>query len=254
MTDAANTNRNENSEVEMPDTMGNFVIAGGSKGIGLELVRLLHDSAERIEVYSRQTDELTEDEKVTHHQCDFTNDDLAIDGLPDEIHGAVYCPGSINLRSFRGLKVEDFRTDFEVNVVGAVKFLQACLPGLKKGANGNPSSVVLFSTVAVAQGMSMHASIASAKGAVEGLTRSLASELAPTIRVNCIAPALTETPLSAKFFENEDSRKAMAAKYPLGRTGKPSDLAAMAQFLLLPSSGWMTGQVIGVDGGMSTLH
>ena len=233
---------------------GNFVIAGGSKGIGLELVRLLSTTADRIDVYSREMDELVEDDKVKHHQCDFTEDDIVLDDLPDEVHGVAYCPGSINLRSFRGLKVDDFRQDFEINVVGAVKFLQGCLTALKKGAGDNPSSVVMFSTVAVAQGLSMHSSIASAKGAIEGLTRTLASELAPKVRVNCIAPALTETSLAAKFFENEDNRKAMAAKYALGRTGKPIDLAAMAEFLLLPSSSWMTGQVIGVDGGMSTLR
>ena len=108
------------------------------------------------------------------------------------------CPGSINLRSFRSLKPNDFRKDLEINLIGAVKFLQACMAGIKKGAADQPTSVVLFSTVAVSQGLPMHASVAAAKGAIEGLTRSLASEWAPKIRVNCLAPALTETPLNLR--------------------------------------------------------
>ena len=233
---------------------GNFIIAGGSKGIGLELVRSLETTADRIDVYSRELDELVVGEKINHHPCDFTHDDLQLAGLPEAIHGAVYCPGSINLRSFRSLKPDDFRKDLEINLIGAVKFLQACFPLLKKGSNDYPVSVVLFSTVAVGQGLPMHASVASAKGAIEGLTRSLAAEWAPKIRVNCLAPALTETPLAARFFATEESRTAMAAKYPLGRAGLPNDLASIARFLLLPDSSWITGQVIGVDGGMSTLR
>lgn len=232
----------------------NFVVAGGSKGIGLELVRLLDPSADRINVYSRSVDELTVNETIRHHACDFSQDEVQLDELPESIQGVVYCPGSINLRSFRALKPDDFRRDFEINLIGAVKFLQACLPGLKKGAGDHPTGVVLFSTVAVGQGMPMHASVAAAKGAVEGLTRSLAAEWAPRVRVNCLAPALTDTPLASRFFSSDDSRAAMAKKYPLGRTGLPNDLAAIARFLLLPESSWITGQVIGVDGGLSSLR
>jgi NAD(P)-dependent dehydrogenase (short-subunit alcohol dehydrogenase family) len=233
---------------------GNYVIAGGSKGIGRELVRLLEPNADQIDVYSRSQDELNVNEVVRHHACDFTLDEIQLEELPEVIHGVAYCPGSINLRSFRSLKPDDFRKDLEVNLIGAVKFLQACQTGLKKGGAESPSSAVLFSTVAVGQGLPMHASVASAKGAIEGLTRSLASEWAPKIRVNCLAPALTETPLAARFFSSPESREAMAAKYPLGRTGVPHDLASIAQFLLTPQSSWITGQVIGVDGGMSSLR
>jgi len=230
-----------------------FVIAGGSKGIGLELVRRLSEAGGTVHVYSRTVGDLTADDQAIHHACDFGDDEFELSDLPEQIHGVAYCPGTINLRSFRGLKLEDFRYDFEINLMGAVKFLKACMTGLKKGADTEPSSVVLFSTIAVGKGLSMHASIAAAKGAVEGLTRSLAAEWAPRIRVNCVAPALTETPLSENFFSTDEKRAAMAAKYPLGRTGQPSDIAGMAKFLLGPENSWITGQVIGVDGGMSQL-
>ncbi len=232
----------------------NFVIAGGTKGIGLELVKLLVSESNRIDVFSRSVGEVPVAAGVFHHECNFLDDEIHLLDLPDSIHGAVYCPGSINLRSFRSLKPADFRDDMEINLIGAVKFLQACLPGLKRGAGENPASVVLFSSVAVGQGLPMHASVAAAKGAIEGLTRSLAAELAPLIRVNCLAPALTDTPLASRFFETAGGREAMAAKYPLRRTGKPQDLASMARFLLMSESSWITGQVIGVDGGMSTLR
>lgn len=230
-----------------------FVVAGGSKGIGIELVRQLSRAGGEVHTFSRTTGELSEEQKQLHHSIDFENDEFDSSLLPEKIHGAAYCPGTINLRSFRGLKLEDFRHDFEVNLIGAVKFLKACLPALKKTSEGQPSSVVLFSTVAVSTGLSMHSSVAACKGAVEGLARSLAAEWAPQVRVNCLAPALTETPLSANFFSTDEKRAAMAAKYPLGRTGLPEDVAAMARFLLSPDSNWITGQVIGVDGGMSKL-
>lgn len=235
--------------------MGNFVVAGGTKGIGLSLVQLLAEEASRIDVYSREIGDLTQRENVEHHCCDFLDGESELAGIPESIQGAVYCPGTINLRSFRSLKIDDIRNDLELNVLGAIRFLQACFAGLKKGANaGQPSSVVLFSTVAVARGMPMHASVAVAKGALEGLTRSLAAEWSPNIRVNCIAPALTDTPLAERFFRNEESRKAMAERYPLGRTGMPLDVASAAKFLLSPESSWITGQVLGVDGGMSSLQ
>ena len=233
---------------------GNFVVAGGSKGIGLEVVNQLIPSADRIDVFSRSQGELSGHEKVFQHDMDFTENDLDFSAIPDVVNGVVYCPGTINLRSFRALKPHDFVSDFEVNLVGAVKFLQGCLTALKKGAGDQPASVVLFSTVAVSQGLSMHASVAAAKGAVEGLTRSLAAEWAPKIRVNCIAPALTDTPLASRFFSSPENRQAMALKYPLGRTGLPADLASTARFLLSSDASWMTGQVLAVDGGMSTLR
>ena len=233
---------------------GNFVIAGGSKGIGLEIVNQLTPFADRIEVISRSPGELADHEKVFWQETDFTSENLDFSNVPDVVHGVVYCPGTINLRSFRALKPADFIADFNLNLVGAVKFLQGCLPSLKKGATDSTASVVLFSTVAVSQGLSMHASVSASKGALEGLTRSLAAEWAPKIRVNCIAPALTDTPLASRFFSSPENREAMSMKYPLGRTGLPKDLASTASFLLSSDSSWMTGQVLGVDGGMSTLR
>jgi len=199
-------------------------------------------------------DQLQVDDVVHHHPCDFSTADVDLSDLPEIIHGAVYCPGSINLRSFKSLKLNDFVADMQVNLMGAIQFLQKCYPGLNGDSEGHPKSVVLFSTVAVGQGLPMHASIAAAKGAVEGLMRSLAAEWAPKVRVNCLAPALTETPLAAKFFATDSAREAMNARYPLGRTGRADDLAAMAEFLLSPAASWITGQTIGVDGGLSTLR
>ena len=232
---------------------GTYVIAGGSHGIGLESVRMLAPTADRIEVWSRTGGDLPSAATIRHLACDFADPDGPLPELPDEIRGAVYCPGSINLRSFRSLQPADFRQDLELNLVGAVRFLQACQPRLK-GPDGGTASVVLFSTVAVGQGLPMHASVASAKAAVEGLMRSLAAEWAPKIRVNAIAPALIDTPLAARLLSSPDKRDALAARYPLKRIGEPADVASLARFLLSAESGWMTGQVFGVDGGMSTLR
>ncbi len=248
------TSAHVNSIKESVEKMsGHYVVAGGTKGIGLSIVEMLRSHAERIDVYARNQDDLVADSIVRFHSCDFTADSITLDELPDTIQGAVYCPGSINLRSFRSLKAADFEQDWQINVMGAIKFLQACQTGLNRAAEMRPSSVVLFSTVAVAQGLPMHASIAAAKGAIEGLTRSLAAEWAPKIRVNAIAPALTETPMAARFFTNDAAREALAARYPLGRTGVAADVAAAAAFLLGEHSSWITGQTLGVDGGMATL-
>ena len=232
---------------------GTYVIAGGSHGIGRELVQMLAPTVDRIDVWSRTGDGLPSAAGIRHLPCDFANPDGPLPEPPEEILGAVYCPGSITLRSFRSLQPGDFRQDLELNLLGAVRFLQACQPRLK-GPDGGTASVVLFSTVAVSQGMPMHASVAAAKGAVEGLARSLAAEWAPKIRVNVIAPALVDTPLAARLLSSADKREALAARYPLKRIGTPADVAALARFLLSAESGWITGQVFGVDGGMSTLR
>lgn len=232
--------------------MSTYLIAGGSRGIGRELVTLLAPDAERVDVWSRSADGVPVAGSVHHHACDITGTDPLPDS-PESIQGAVYCPGTVNLKSFRVLSEADFRSDWEVNLLGAVRFLKACQPRLQ-GRDGEPASVVLFSTVAVSQGMPMHSSVAAAKGAVEGLVRSLAAEWAPKIRVNAIAPALVDTPLVDRMLNNPEKREAMAARYPLKRFGTPADAAAVARFLLSPESSWITGQVLGLDGGMSTLR
>ena len=228
----------------------NYVIVGGSHGIGFGLVQRLVVAGHSVTVLSRTAAQLAGLTGVNHVTVDVTTDEISPEILPDSIDGLAYCPGSINLRSFRGLKPEAFREDFELNVVGAIKCLQAALGGLKAAES---SSVLMFSTIAVAQGMTMHASVATAKGAIEGLTRSLAAELAPKIRVNCIAPALTNTPLAERFFANEEKAASMGQMYPLKRTGTVDDIASLGEFLLSDQATWITGQVIGVDGGLAAV-
>ncbi len=231
--------------------MGNkqFVIVGGSQGIGLELVKRLSAGGGDVLVLSRTAEQLQGMPRVEHLTWDATKDELAAEQLPPMIHGLAYCPGSINLRPFQSLGLDAYRQDFELNVLGAVKAIRASLPALKAAED---AAVLLFSTVAVQQGMPAHASIAASKGAIEGLTRTLANEFAPGVRVNCIAPALTETNLTTRFFRDETRAKALGEKYPLKRTGTVADIASMGMLLLTDASGWVTGQVIGVDGGMST--
>ncbi len=229
-----------------------FVVIGGSKGIGLEITRLLTESNRRVTVMSRSMNALRELKEVVHLPIDITRDEIDGRSLPKRIQGMVYCPGSIRLRPFSRLKADDFQTDFEINLLGAVKAIQACLPGLKRAKM--PSSIVLFSTVAVETGMPFHASIASAKGAIEGLTRSLAAELAPKIRVNAIAPSLTDTDLARELLTDDEKRSAAAERHPLKRFGSPADIAAAATFLLEDSASWITGQIVAVDGGMGAIR
>ena len=225
----------------------NILLIGGSSGIGLATAKLLTDSHE-VYIASRSSDSLTGLD-IYHLPFDVTTDDLSTLDLPAELSGLVYCPGSINLRPFKGLKPEAFETDFQINVMGFVKSLQAVLPKLTTN-----SSVVLYSTVAVKVGMPFHASVAASKGALEGLGKSLAAELAPKTRVNVIAPSITNTPLADRFLNNEAKMEKSAQRHPLKRVGEASDIAAMTRFLLSEDSSWMTGQILGLDGGMSTLN
>lgn len=225
----------------------NILLIGGSSGIGLATAKLLTESHE-VYIASRSSDSLTGLD-IHHLPFDVTTDDLSTLDLPAELSGLVYCPGSINLRPFKGLKPEAFEADFQINVMGFVKSLQAVLPKLTTN-----SSVVLYSTVAVKVGMPFHASVAASKGALEGLGKSLAAELAPKTRVNVIAPSITNTPLADRFLNNEAKMEKSAQRHPLKRVGEADDIAAMTCFLLNDDSSWMTGQILGLDGGMSTLN
>jgi len=229
-----------------------YVIVGGSRGIGAGIVKRLAAEGNQVHVYSRTPGDWEGTPNVQHTVCDVVNDEMTADMFPPAIDGLAYCPGSFNAKSIRGLKVETLREDFEINVVGAVKTIQAALSGLKKSSSES-ASVLMFSTVAVAQGMNAHASIAASKGAIEGLTKTLAAELSPKVRVNCIAPALTQTSLMERLFTDPEKVEALGAKYPLGRTGTVDDLSSAACFLLGDDSRWITGQVMAVDGGMSTV-
>ena len=229
----------------------NFLIIGGSTGIGLEIVKALHEKGNEIYVGSRSHDQLTGLDGVHHFTLDVKTDVFNLEKLPEILNGLVYCPGTIRLKPFQRLTIDDFLEDLQINFLGAVKTIQACLKQLKKSST--PASVVLFSTVAVKTGMPFHASVAGAKAAVEGLTRSLAAEFAPRIRVNAIAPSLTDTPLAGNLLSSEEKRQASADRHPLKRIGTPQEVARLALYLLSDASAWLTGQILHLDGGMSTL-
>ena len=230
----------------------NYLVIGGSSGIGIEITRQLASQGGEVHVVSRNGDAVAGLKGVRHHTLNVTKDAFPDSIIPDRLAGLVYCPGSIRLRPFNRLSEAEFKEDMAINFLGAVKTIQAVIAPLRKNRPG--SSIVLFSTVAVQSGMPFHASIASAKGAVEGLTRSLAAELAPKIRVNAVAPSLTDTPLAAPLISTEDRRSAAAQRHPLKRIGTPRDIAATVCFLLSDRASWITGQVLAVDGGMGALR
>jgi len=227
-----------------------YVIVGGSSGIGLEITRNLASDGHRVFVYSRSHQPLAGLTNVEHQHFDVLEDEGRLNNLPEIIDGLVYCPGTINLKPFGRLKETDFLHDFRVNVTGAVKVIQQTYPALLKS---DQASIVLFSTVAVQLGMNFHCSIAASKGAVEGMVRSLAAEFSPKIRVNAVAPSLTDTPLATGLLSGEARRKTSAEMHPLKRYGNVTDMASAAVFLLSPASSWITGQILHVDGGMSAL-
>ncbi len=226
-----------------------YLIIGGSKGIGRGIAQRLLDQGQPVIVASRSMEGVPAG--AVHLPTDVTGDGLPLDRLPEALRGMAYCPGSIDLRPLRSIKAEDLRSALELNVVGAFRAAQACADRLKRVPG---SGMMFFSTVAVGQGMAFHSSVSAAKGALEGMTRALAAELAPTVRVNCIAPSLTDTSLAEKLLGSPERAKAAAERHPLKRVGTVDDIAALSTFLLGPEAGWITGQVIGVDGGMSRLR
>ena len=230
--------------------MANYLIVGASSGIGKALAEQLANSGHQVygtfnskEIDSKHT-------SIHYHRLNVLDEQLSFDFLPDSLAGMVYCPGSINLRPFERIKPTDFSNDYDLQVIGLIKTIQGIVSRLKSAES---ASVVLFSTVAVQTGLPFHTQVAASKGALEGLTKALAAEYAPKIRVNCIAPSLTDTPLAASLMNSDQKREANAQRHPLKRIGKAEDLANMAEFLLSDRANWITGQILHVDGGYSTL-
>ncbi len=228
--------------------MKNILLIGGSYGIGLAIAQQLQ-SENNIYIACR-TNEFLIGTNITHIPFDASTDTLDTSLLPAIIDGLVYCPGSINLRPFKGLKPESFEADLQINFINMIKVVQSVLPNLM---DASQSSIVLFSSVAASMGMPFHTSVSASKGAIEGFTKALAAEYAPKIRVNAIAPSLTDTPLADKFLNNEQKKEKSAERHPLKRVGTADDIAQMACFLLSDQSSWISGQIHHVDGGMSSL-
>lgn len=229
--------------------MSVILIIGGSSGIGKALAAQLAGEGHQVHATFHQHSEPSTN-GITYHPVDVSSDSIDLSFLPETVDGLVYCPGTINLRPFNRIQPKDLLHEFDINVTGAFRVLQAALPRLKKS---EAASVVLFSTVAVQTGLAFHASVAAVKGAVEGLARALAAEWAPRIRVNCIAPSLTDTPLAAALLGTPEKREAAAQRHPLKKIATAADIAATAAFLLSEKAAFITGQVISVDGGLSSL-
>lgn len=228
--------------------MKNILLIGGSYGIGYAIAEQLQHT-HNVTIASR-TNEKLDNLKLNHISFDVLAGTLDCSSLPEVIDGLVYCPGTINLRPFKGLKPETFEADFQLNFMGIVKVIQAVLPRLLAS---NQGSIVVFSSVAAGVGMPFHTSVAASKGAIESFTKAFAAEYAPKLRINAVAPSLTNTPLAEKFLNSEQKIEKAAERNPLKRVGTPEDIARLCVFLLGDESSWMTGQVIGIDGGMSAI-
>lgn len=225
----------------------NILLIGGSHGIGFEMAKALHSNY-TVYIASRTNEELYNLD-VNYISFDATTETLDESQLPEELHGFAYCPGSINLKPLKMLSIDVFKEEMELNFFSLVKVVKTIMPRMAQD-----SSMVFFSTVAVSTGMPFHTSVAAAKGAIEGFAKSLAAEFAPKVRVNCIAPSLVDTPLAGRLLNNDKKREMMSQRHPLKRVGNAEDIANIAVFLLSEKSTWMTGQIVGVDGGMSTLN
>ncbi|OAD92702.1 oxidoreductase [Aequorivita soesokkakensis] len=226
----------------------NILLIGGSYGIGAAIADNLKKDHNVI-IASRSNENIPK--VIKHHSFDALTDDISKLDLPEKIDGLVYCPGSINLKPFKMMSPETFHEDMELNFHSLVRIVHGLLPKLK---NAEQASIVFFSTVAVKVGMPFHTSVAASKGAIEGFAKALAAEYAPNFRVNVIAPSLTDSPLASKLLNNDAKKEKMAERHPLKKVGATKDIAAMASFLLNDESKWITGQVFGVDGGLSTLN
>lgn len=230
--------------------MKNYLVIGGSTGIGAAIVRQLSEASHQVlATYNKNLPEAAGN--VRYHHLDVMADGYDLSFLPETLDGLVYCPGAINLKPFARINPDDFLKDYQLQVLGAIRVIQQVLSNLKKSGS---ASIVLFSSVAVQTGFNFHSIVSSSKGAIEGLTRSLAAELSPTIRINAIAPSITETPLAAGLLNTPEKKEGNAQRHPLKKIGTPDDIASMACFLLNNQSAWITGQILHVDGGMSAVR
>lgn len=229
--------------------MAHYLIIGASSGIGKALTQQLALEGHTVTgTYFQHKPAEGESVSFQYFNANDPNNDLS--WLPAQLDGLAYCPGSIRLKPFHRFSQAEWMEDLQLQLLGAVRILQATYPLLKASGEG---SVVLFSTVAATVGMPFHTLVASCKAAIEGLTRSLAAEWSPAIRVNSIAPSLTDTPLAASLVNSEEKRLSAAQRHPLKRIGTPADIATAAAWLLTAKSSWVTGQVLHIDGGMSSL-
>ncbi|MGF1614202.1 MAG: SDR family NAD(P)-dependent oxidoreductase [Gammaproteobacteria bacterium] len=229
-----------------------YILVGATSGIGRQVATRLVNQDATVHALSRHADKAQGlPGVVVHAHCDVSLETPAFPEIDGPVDGLAYFPGTITLRPFHLLRRRDFLHDLELNYLGSVTTLQHYLPQLKSAPS---ASVVLMSTVAVQTGIPFHASIAGAKGAIEGLTRALAAELAPRIRVNAVAPSLTDTPLAQSLLNQPAKRQAAASRHPLQRVGQADDIAAAVHFLLTDQSSWITGQVLAVDGGLSRIR
>jgi NAD(P)-dependent dehydrogenase (short-subunit alcohol dehydrogenase family) len=226
----------------------NILIIGASSDIGLEICKLAN--ADGHNIYATSRDDASANNFDNFIQLDPNKSLDVLDDLPEDIDGLVYCPGTINLRSLQRLTLEDIKNEMEVNFYGAFNIIKKVLPNLKKN---DGASVVLFSTVAVKTGMPMHSSIAAAKGALEGLAKSLAAELAPRVAINCVAPSIVDTKLAANILSTDERKQASADRHPLKTIGSINSIANSAYFLLQAKENWISGQIFRPDGGLSAL-
>ena len=226
--------------------MKNYLILGASSGIGKYIAEKLVLEGNTVLTAQRTDPSIS---GATFQSYDVLSRE-GLSSVPEVLDGLVYCPGTINLKPFGRITEAELRDEFEINFFGVFRVIQQCIPALKKSSS---ASVVLFSTVAVQTGMPFHAGIASAKGAIEGLTRSLAAEFAPSIRVNAIAPSLSDTPLANKLLNTEAKQESARQRHPLKRYGSPADVGEAALWLLSDKASWVTGQIFHIDGGMSSL-